>query len=113
MAFHRAFTGDALQTATRAARRALRLGPQELLRLAASFDGGYANRSAAMAAGSMKHRCHPWIKLFGRNGSDVDCEKHDNSRKNNILTPGLSGYEQAHPEEVFFGQNNLNSKKPG
>ena len=96
--------------------RALRLSPRELLRLDASFElrarahhaNGtkrilyHANGTArdGKAGGGMRYRCHPWVELYGRNSS-IDCTQHDNNRRNNRLMPGLSGYEDVHPEHLF------------
>jgi hypothetical protein len=86
--------------------RALRLSQRELLRLDALFElrarAHHANgtRRDGQAGGGMRYRCHPWVELFGRNSSS-DCTRHDNNRWNNRVMPGLSGYEDAHPEHLF------------
>ena len=84
--------------------RALHLSQRDLLRLDALFElrarAHHANgtRRDGKAGSGMRYRCHPWVELFGRNGS-IDCTEFDNRPRNNPR--GLKTYQDAHPEHLF------------
>ena len=84
--------------------RALHLSQRDLLRLDALFElrarTHHANgtRRDGKAGSGMRYRCHPWVELFGRNGS-IDCTEFDNRPRNNPR--GLKTYQDTHPEHLF------------